>query len=124
MSDHHSKVALITGGGSGIGAAAARRFLRGGGSVVVAGRNRDRLNTFVADLPADRVLAHAAAVSQRDACEELVRLTVERFGHLDTLINAAGMNLVGNWKRHQTRTGEPACLRTCTACTMIGRERP
>lgn len=95
MTNYQNKVALITGGGSGIGAAAARRFLREGGSVVVAGRNRARLNAFAADLPADRVLAHAADVSQRDACEELVRLTVEHFGRLDTLINAAGMNLVG-----------------------------
>lgn len=48
----------------------------------------------MAGLPANRVLAHAADASQRDACNELVRLTIERFGRLDTLVNAAGMNLV------------------------------
>lgn len=48
----------------------------------------------MAGLPANRVLAHAADASQRDACNELVRLTIERFGRLDTRVNAAGMNLV------------------------------
>lgn len=95
MAGFQKKVALVTGGGSGIGAAAARRFLREGGSVVVAGRNTARLDSFVADLPADRVLAHAVDVSHRDACDELVRLTLKRFGRIDTLVNAAGMNLVG-----------------------------
>ncbi|SUD68843.1 short-chain dehydrogenase [Pseudomonas putida] len=103
MSDYQNKVALITGGGSSIGAAAARRFLREGGSVVVAGRNRARLNTFMADLPADRVTAHAADFFQRDDCDELVRLTVERFGRLDTLVNADGMNLVGTLEETSDR---------------------
>ncbi|TWI57403.1 short subunit dehydrogenase [Pseudomonas duriflava] len=113
MNHFQSKVALIIGGGSGIGAAAARRFLREGYLVVVAGCNRVRLERFAADLPAERVLAHIADVSQREACDELVRLTVERFGRLDTLVNAVGMNLVGTldhsppeestWFDHQCR---------------------
>lgn len=95
MSCYQNKVALITGGGSGIGAAAAQRFVREGGSIVVAGRNLARLDSLIAALPPDRVLAHAADISQREACDELVRLAVKHFGRLDTLVNAAGLNLVG-----------------------------
>jgi meso-butanediol dehydrogenase/(S,S)-butanediol dehydrogenase/diacetyl reductase len=96
MSDMMDKVVLVTGGGSGIGLAAARRFLGEGASVVISGRTRERLEKAAADLPKDRVLAVPADVSKRADCDALVQATVERFGRLDTLVNAAGMNLVGS----------------------------
>lgn len=96
MSRFNDKVAVITGGGSGIGLAAARRLLDEGASVVISGRRKDRLEQAAADMPRDRVLVFAADVSVRAECDALIQAAVNRFGRLDTLVNAAGMNLVGS----------------------------
>ncbi|MFE0450809.1 SDR family NAD(P)-dependent oxidoreductase [Streptomyces sp. NPDC058914] len=96
MSRFDGKVAVITGGGSGIGLAAARRLLDEGASVVISGRRKDRLEQAAADMPQDRVLVFAADVSVRAECDALIQAAVDHFGRLDTLVNAAGMNLVGS----------------------------
>ncbi|MBN6151836.1 SDR family oxidoreductase [Xanthomonas sp. AmX2] len=95
MNRFNDKVVLVTGGGSGIGLASARRFLDEGARVAIAGRNRQRLEAAAAALPADRVLLVAADVAVRAECDALVAATTQRFGRLDTVVNAAGMNLVG-----------------------------
>ncbi|GGY30466.1 SDR family NAD(P)-dependent oxidoreductase [Pseudoduganella albidiflava] len=96
MQRFDNKVVLVTGGGSGIGAAAAKRFSAEGARVVIAGRNADKLHKLVAELPADRTLAVTADVSDSGECARLVAATVERFGRLDTLVNNAGANIVGS----------------------------
>ncbi len=89
------KVAIVTGGGSGIGEAIARRLLDEGAAVVISGRSQNRLNEAAAVMSAERVLAKTADVSKRPDCDALVSAAIERFGRVDTLVNAAGMNLVG-----------------------------
>ncbi|QBE65395.1 SDR family NAD(P)-dependent oxidoreductase [Pseudoduganella lutea] len=96
MQRFDGKVVLVTGGSSGIGAAAAKRFSDEGARVVIAGRNADKLHKLVAELPADRTLAVAADVSNSGECAKLVAAAVERFGRLDTLVNNAGANIVGS----------------------------
>jgi meso-butanediol dehydrogenase/(S,S)-butanediol dehydrogenase/diacetyl reductase len=95
MSRFDGKVAVITGGGTGIGLATARRLLAEGASVVISGRRKERLQQAAADMPADRVLVFPADVSDRAQCDALIQAAIDRFGHIDTLVNAAGMNLVG-----------------------------
>lgn len=95
MKRFEGKVAIVTGGGSGIGEAAVRRFLDEGACVVISGRSQKRLAETAADMPRDRILVHPADVSDRVQCDRLVTAAVEHFGRLDTLVNAAGMNLVG-----------------------------
>jgi NADP-dependent 3-hydroxy acid dehydrogenase YdfG len=89
MSDY--RVTLITGGGSGIGAAAARQLLRIGHRVTVTGRGEERLRRFAESLdePAEllTVPGHAA---DYDAVQEAVRSTIERFGRLDNVVANAG----------------------------------
>ncbi|MDH6565039.1 meso-butanediol dehydrogenase/(S,S)-butanediol dehydrogenase/diacetyl reductase [Streptomyces sp. SAI-117] len=96
MSRFDGKVAVITGGGSGIGLAAARRLLDEGASVVISGRRKERLEQAAADMPQDRVLVFTVDVSVRAECDALIQAAFNRFGRIDTLINAAGMNLVGS----------------------------
>ncbi|MFW5471290.1 SDR family oxidoreductase [Knoellia sp. CPCC 206435] len=78
-------VALITGGGTGIGAATARRLLSDGYAVVVAGRRRDRLDAVVTEL------GEAASAVQLDVTDDTsVRDAVAGLTRLDVLVNNAG----------------------------------
>jgi NADP-dependent 3-hydroxy acid dehydrogenase YdfG len=90
-------VALVTGASSGIGEATARELSVRGATVVVAARRKDRLDALVADIEATgrRALAVECDVTDQDQASALVATTVERFGRLDTLINNAGVMLLG-----------------------------
>ena len=91
MERFKGKTVIVTGAGSGIGAATARRFSEEGASVVLCGRTSDKLEAVARDLPADRTLVHAADVADRQAVEGLVDAAVERFGRLDILVGNAAM---------------------------------
>ena len=86
-------VVLITGGGSGIGKAAARRFLDEGASVVLNGRNSGKLKDTQVELDADGARTDTVAGNIADPAvgQELVRVAVERFGGVDVLVNNAGV---------------------------------
>ena len=83
------KVALITGGTSGIGAATARLFVREGASVIVTGRNSERGRQLTAELGA-RAGYLCGDVSREPDVKAAVEETVRRFGRLDCLFNNAG----------------------------------
>lgn len=87
------KVALVTGGGSGIGRAIALAFLREGAKVAVAGRREAKLRETLleAEKGAENGLAVALDVSRADQAGRAVQETVARFGRLDVLVNCAGI---------------------------------
>jgi NAD(P)-dependent dehydrogenase (short-subunit alcohol dehydrogenase family) len=88
-----NKVVLITGGGGGIGKAAARRFLEEGASVVLNGRRQEVLEAAKAEL-ADhgaRVDVFAGDGSRAAAAAELVDHAVETYGHVDVVVNSTGI---------------------------------
>jgi NAD(P)-dependent dehydrogenase (short-subunit alcohol dehydrogenase family) len=86
-----NKIALVTGGTSGMGLAAAQRFLDGGAHVVVCGRDGQRLAAAAQRLaPADRVLAVRADVSRADDVHALMERIRERHGRLDVVFANAG----------------------------------
>ncbi|GLZ54903.1 SDR family oxidoreductase [Actinomycetospora sp. NBRC 106378] len=86
------KVVIVTGGGSGIGAAAAHRFAADGATVVVAGRSQDKLDKTVADAPAgSTVVAKACDTSDEQAITHLVDEVAREHGRLDTLVNNAAI---------------------------------
>jgi NAD(P)-dependent dehydrogenase (short-subunit alcohol dehydrogenase family) len=91
------KVALITGGGTGIGKACSRMFVREGARVAVAGRRREPLEALVNEITAAKgeALAVQCDVTNRAQVERAVRETVTRFGGLHCLVNNAGALLVG-----------------------------
>jgi NADP-dependent 3-hydroxy acid dehydrogenase YdfG len=89
--------ALVTGASSGIGAATARALARHGASVSLVARRKPRLDELASDLARDgtRVLPIEADITDRDLAVAAVRETVDEFGRLDTVVNNAGVMLLG-----------------------------
>ncbi|KAA2267132.1 SDR family oxidoreductase [Solihabitans fulvus] len=88
------RVALITGGGTGIGAAAARRLVEDGARVVLTGRRADPLRE-VAEPLGDAALALSADAADSSAMRAVVAETVDRFGRLDVVVANAGGHGLG-----------------------------
>lgn len=86
------KVAIVTGAGRGIGAAAARRFAEAGATVVLAARTAADIQTVANDIDRSggKALAVATDVTDERQVEELVKQTVATFGRLDVAFNNAG----------------------------------
>ncbi len=89
------KIALITGGGSGIGKAIAAGMLREGARVVICGRNREKLKRATTELGAGCAPV-AADIANPQEIENLIGAAVSEFGRIDVLVNNAGVLLAGN----------------------------
>ena len=89
------QVAIITGGGTGIGRALAEALAAAGTKVVIASRREDMLRQTAAELNrnnnAERVFAYPVDILDRDQIEALVKQVFDRFGSIDILINNAGL---------------------------------
>ncbi len=102
------KVALITGGGTGIGRAIALAFAREGASVTVAGRRLEKLREVIGEVQKEggAGLAMECDVSCAKDVERAVKGAVERFGRLNVLVNNAGTLHV--WSSGAIRAAERA----------------
>jgi len=91
----HDKVALITGGSSGIGRATALRLVSFGARVVVAARNKAALDEVVgeAEKAGGQALAVLTDVTQSEDCRRAVEAAVSQFGRLDILLCSAGLSM-------------------------------
>lgn len=87
-------VSLVTGAGSGIGAAAARRFGERGDHVVCADIDGDRAAETASGI--EGALAVAADVSDEDQCRAMVSAALDRFGRLDAAAASAGIEVAGD----------------------------
>ncbi len=85
------KVAIVTGGGTGIGKRSAFALLQAGYSVTIAGRRQEMLDEAVAEAEVgDRALGVVTDVSDPESVANLFGKTIEQFGHVDVLFNNAG----------------------------------
>ncbi|MBM3279722.1 MAG: SDR family oxidoreductase [Candidatus Handelsmanbacteria bacterium] len=90
-----NKVAIITGGGSGIGRATCQRFVEEGARVVVADVNQKGGKETVALLPKGKAIFVKADVSQEDQVKRLIKKAAQTFGKLDILVNNAAAFVFG-----------------------------
>src|SRR4030042_4765814 len=89
------KVALITGGGTGIGAAIAKGFVEEGAKVCIAGRRQQMLDGVARSLPSGSITTCSGDVSKDNEVARMVNTTVSFGGKLDVLVNNAGISLQG-----------------------------
>jgi len=85
------KVALITGGGTGIGGAVAKRFVDEGAKIVITGRRREMLDQIAASLPAGSVTVFCGDVCEEGNAEKMVQTALGYTGRLDILVNNAAI---------------------------------
>ena len=86
-----TKIAVVTGAGTGIGKAASLALVRHGWRVALAGRRREPLDAVAAQAPAGRTLAVATDVAQPASVRALFAETVRAWGRVDFLFNNAGI---------------------------------
>jgi NADP-dependent 3-hydroxy acid dehydrogenase YdfG len=111
-----SPVTLITGGSTGIGAAAARQLLDRGHRVAVTARRQDRLDRFAKDVDRpDELLTLPGDASDYQAVTAAVDTTVDRFGRLDAAVANAGYATFDD-----IATGDPAGWRDMILTNVLG----
>jgi NAD(P)-dependent dehydrogenase (short-subunit alcohol dehydrogenase family) len=115
------KVALITGGSSGIGRATALRLASFGARIAVAARTVEALDEVVRECEALGVeaLAVPTDVTAREQCRRAVETTAERFGRLDVLVCSAGVSMRGMFA-----DAEPAALEHIMRVNFFGTLYP
>lgn len=134
MFDLTGRLALVTGGGGGIGLAMARGLAQNGAKVVLVGRNADKLDAAVASIAQTGGSAFAAACDLVDvvALEALVSTTRDQHGDIDILINNAGIQhrqpvldiADGDWARVlETNLTIPFRLARSVGRSMVARGR-
>jgi len=92
-----NKVAVVTGGGRGIGRGIARVFAKEGAKVVVAARTESQINSVVREIEAEGGTAAAVVtdISVTEDAARMVQFTVEKYGRLDILVNNAAVTWFG-----------------------------
>jgi meso-butanediol dehydrogenase/(S,S)-butanediol dehydrogenase/diacetyl reductase len=89
------KIALITGGGTGIGTAIAERFIEEGAKVCITGRRKEMLDKVAKSLPQESVTTCPGDVSKDEDAARMVETTVKFGGTLDVLVNNAAISIQG-----------------------------
>ncbi|MBI4804391.1 MAG: SDR family oxidoreductase [Desulfovibrio sp.] len=118
------RVALVTGGNSGLGLAMARALAFGGARVVLCGRNAQRLQTAVEDLGdcAGQAACVEFDVSLTDRLPELAHLAARPFGPPDILVNAAGVNPRLPWEQVDVASWEKTLAVNLGAAFFLAKE--
>ena len=96
MANFTGKTVIVTGAGSGIGAATARAFSTAGANVIAFGPGQDKMDASIEGLPQDRTIALAGDTTKAAEVAAAVAMAVDRFGGLDVLVNNAGIVVQGD----------------------------
>ena len=88
------KVAIVTGGASGIGEAIVRVLAEEGAKPIILDKNREKADALAQELVAEghHISVHILDLRRENACQDVVEEIVETYGSIDILINNAGVN--------------------------------
>jgi NAD(P)-dependent dehydrogenase (short-subunit alcohol dehydrogenase family) len=117
------KVALITGGGTGIGRACALAFAREGAKIAVAGRRREPLQAVAHDIEAagGQALALTCDVTQTVSVAAALSQSEQHFGRLDTIVNNAGAVVVATAEHTSDEDWQKVIAANLTGTFLVSR---
>ena len=93
------KVVVVVGATGGIGSAVARKLADAGATLVLAARDSSKLDALASELSRTEVLCVPTDITDLQQVETLMQTTVEHFGQIDALINAAGAGILKQWNK-------------------------
>ncbi|SEW39113.1 NAD(P)-dependent dehydrogenase, short-chain alcohol dehydrogenase family [Chitinophaga sp. YR573] len=115
------KLAIVTGGGSGLGYAIAEKFVQKGIQVIIAGRNKERLDSAQQKL-GDLCHAISCDVTDLASIPVFVQDVVERYGQIDILVNNAGANMKKEFTEVTDEEFQRIILTNLTSVFSMSRE--
>ena len=115
------KVAIVTGGGSGLGFAIAQKFVENNITTIIAGRNVEKLNTAKEQL-GDLCFALPCDVSDLKSIPSFVQNVLTRFGQIDILVNNAGINMKKDFTEVTDEEFQDVLTTNVTAVFAMSRE--
>ena len=115
------KIAIVTGGGSGLGFAIARKFIEQNITTIIAGRNVEKLNIAKEQL-GDLCFAIPCDVSDLKTIPAFVQNVIEKFGQIDILVNNAGINLKKDFTEVTDEEFQAIITTNVTAVFSMSRE--
>ena len=120
-SDNQLKVAIVTGGASGIGFAIAEKFVQHNIRTVIAGRNEQKLNEAKEKL-GELCFPIRCDLNNLSEIPNLVDIVMSRFGQIDVLVNNAGINLKKEFIEVTNEEFQQILLTNVTAVFVLSRE--
>jgi NAD(P)-dependent dehydrogenase (short-subunit alcohol dehydrogenase family) len=121
MTTTHNKVAIVTGGGSGLGFAIAEKFVQQGITTVIAGRDKEKLHTAKEKL-GDLCFAIPCDVSDLSSVPGFITSVIKQFGQIDILVNNAGINMKKEFTDVTDEDFQKIITTNLTAVFSISRE--
>ncbi|MEO5890005.1 MAG: SDR family oxidoreductase [Ferruginibacter sp.] len=120
MNTDNQKVAIVTGGGSGLGFAIAEKFTQNGIRTIIVGRDEEKLNKAKAAL-GDNAIAIGCDLSELSTIPSLVEKVFTEFGRIDILVNNAGINMKKNFA--EVTDEEFQSVITTNLCSVFAMSR-
>ena len=121
MNTHNKKVAIVTGGGSGLGFAIAEKFTQNGITTIIVGRDEEKLKNAKEKL-GELAYAMTCDVSSLSSIPAFVEKVIDQFGQVDILVNNAGINMKKDFTEVTDEEFQMVLTTNLTSVFVMSRE--